>query len=270
MSANSKISVIMPNYNGSKYIDKAIHSVFNQTYTNWELIIVDDCSTDDSWASIMKWRAVSDTSSRNELLFALHMDENSGSPAAPRNRALALLGSDSKYVAFLDSDDYWEKDKLEKQVKYMDHSDCGLTYHFVNVKPSELMPFGWTSKNKPYQGHCFSQLFKRNFMPTCSIMVRTSVIDELDYYQDTTLKISHDWEMWLRIARRHKIGYIPQALGTLRLYSGSTSAQTGLRREESREVVRRWRGLVPRGLYYKTLMSYYLVEVRDYFDAFSK
>ena len=65
-----KVSVIMPNYDGGKYIDKAIHSVFSQTYTNWELTIVDDCSTDDSVASMMKWKAI------HGNIYVFERDEN--------------------------------------------------------------------------------------------------------------------------------------------------------------------------------------------------
>jgi glycosyltransferase involved in cell wall biosynthesis len=258
----SKISIVMPNYCGGEYIGKAINSVFQQTYTNWELLVVDDCSTDDSWNTIMKWKSVC------PQIYAFQTDKNSGSPAAPRNMAIGLATGD--YIAFLDSDDYWEIDKLEKQVKYMNHSDCGLTYHDVKMVRNERFVIYWSTNNTPNQGHCFNQLYKRNFMPACSVMARTDVIDELDYYQDTSLKISHDWEMFLRIARKHKIGYIPQALGTLRLYVGSMASQTKLRRKESREVVRRWKGLVPRGLYHITLLQYYLVEIKDLLERRNK
>ncbi len=99
----SKVSIIMPNYNGAKYIDKAIHSVFNQTYKNWELLVVDDCSTDDSWGAIMKWKAV------HPQIYAFQREENSGSPAAPRNMAIGLRDHISSYVAFLDSDKFIAK-----------------------------------------------------------------------------------------------------------------------------------------------------------------
>jgi len=265
MEPKSKVTIIMPNYNGAKYIGKAIHSVFSQNYSNWELLIVDDCSTDSSINIMMKWRGIC------KQIYILSTERNSGSPAAARNMAMGLRSPESKYIAFLDSDDYWRQDKLEKQVKYMEYSIyyTGLTYHDAELysegycKPPR--PQRWSTRNKPYQGHCFNQLFKRNFMPASSIMVRADVIDQLSYWQDISMKISHDWDMWLRIANKYYIGYIPQALGTLRLHSGSTSAQTRLRRKESREVIRRWKGLVPAGLYYSVLASYYLIEIKDLF-----
>ena len=100
-------------------------------------------------------------------------------------------------------------------------------------------------------------------MAACSIMIRRWALLDKNMYQDNSLKISHDWDLWLKLARKYTIGYIPLALGRLRVHRGSETTHNRLLRKESRTVVRRQKGLVSWGLYYKVLISYYLRSVYD-------
>ena len=109
------VSIIMPSYNTGKFIQETIDSVINQTYDNWELIIVDDCSSDNT-DEIVK-------SIKDDRIFYLKNKKNSGA-AVSRNKALKM--AKGKWIAFLDSDDLWKKDKLEKQIKFMKNNN----YHF--------------------------------------------------------------------------------------------------------------------------------------------
>ena len=102
------VSIIMPSYNTGKFIKETINSVLNQTYNNWELIIVDDCSTDDTEEIV---NAIKD----NRIKF-LKNSTNSGA-AISRNKA--IKEAKGKWIAFLDSDDLWKKEKIEKQIKFM-------------------------------------------------------------------------------------------------------------------------------------------------------
>ena len=103
------VSIIMPSYNTAKYIGESIRSVQNQTYENWELIIIDDCSTDNS-EEILKKYSLED----NRICY-LKNEKNSGA-AVSRNRGLRK--AKGKWIAFLDSDDLWDKEKLEKQKQW--------------------------------------------------------------------------------------------------------------------------------------------------------
>ena len=103
------VSIIMPSYNTGKFIKETINSVLNQTYNNWELIIVDDCSTDDTEEIV---NAIKD----NRIKF-LKNSTNSGA-AISRNKA--IKEAKGKWIAFLDSDDLWKKEKLEKQIRITD------------------------------------------------------------------------------------------------------------------------------------------------------
>jgi len=118
------VSIITPSYNSSKYIYDTIQSVVSQTYVNWEMIIVDDFSTDNS---ILIIQNILEIDSRIKLI---KLKKNVG-PAIARNKAIEI--SSGKYIAFLDSDDLWHKDKLEKQLKFMDRKGIYFTFSSYNL-----------------------------------------------------------------------------------------------------------------------------------------
>ena len=126
------VSIVTPCYNASKYIGKTIESVLNQTYTNFEMIIVDDISTDDSYMIIKKYV------DKDARIKYIKLEEKGG---ASISRNQALKEAKGKYVAFLDSDDLWYKEKLEKQVKFMEknHIDFSYTdYEYIDENDNEL------------------------------------------------------------------------------------------------------------------------------------
>ncbi len=111
------VSIIMPSYNTADFIEESVQSVLDQTYQNWELVIVDDCSTDQTDDVISKFN--------DQRIIFQKNDANSGA-AVSRNKAIA--SAKGRYIAFLDSDDLWSKEKLEKQVSFMLEHDYGFTY----------------------------------------------------------------------------------------------------------------------------------------------
>lgn len=116
---NESVSIITPSYNSARFIAETIESVLAQTYQEWEMIIVDDCSTDDSVEIIEKYQSMD---SRIRLV---RLEINSG-PAIARNRAIEEARG--RYIAFLDSDDIWFPHKLEKQTLFMEEKDAVLSY----------------------------------------------------------------------------------------------------------------------------------------------
>lgn len=125
MNENVLVSIITPCYNASKYIGTAIQSVQLQTYGNWEMIIVDDCSIDDSYEIISSY------AKRDKRIRCYRMESNSGSPAAPRNRALQL--SRGEVIAMLDADDIWYSSKLSEQLECMRRHNCAIVYSNGNI-----------------------------------------------------------------------------------------------------------------------------------------
>ena len=121
MNNGELVSVIMPSYNTGRYIKESIESVINQTYTDWELIIVDDCSTDNTDEVVAEFS--------DERIKYLKNDKNSG---AAISRNYAMREAKGKWIAFLDSDDIWVPEKLEKQLKFM--NDNGIFFSYTNYE----------------------------------------------------------------------------------------------------------------------------------------
>ena len=119
MNALSLISIITPSYNSATYIGKTIESIQAQTYTNWELLITDDCSSDDSRVVIQSY------ANKDPRIKLIVLEKNSGAGVA-RNKSIAA--AKGRYIAFCDSDDRWYPDKLEKQLAYMNAKDCAMSH----------------------------------------------------------------------------------------------------------------------------------------------
>lgn len=116
------VSVIMPLYNAEKYVEQSVRSVMSQTFTDWELIVVDDCSRDSSACIVER---LADEDSRIVLL---HTDRPSGSPTVPRN--LGVERASGRYIAFLDSDDMWMPEKLQEQLQYFENEDTRIVFSY--------------------------------------------------------------------------------------------------------------------------------------------
>ncbi len=113
------VSIIMPSYNTAKYIAKSIQSVLNQTYKDWELLIVDDCSTDNTDEVVKPFLV--------DSRIKFFKNEHNSGAAVSRNKA--MREAQGEWLAFLDSDDLWLPSKLEKQLKFMKDNDCVFSYH---------------------------------------------------------------------------------------------------------------------------------------------
>ena len=119
-----KVSVITPMYNCEKFISETIESVLNQTYTNWEMIIIDDCSTDKSKQIVKQYIE------RDKRIRLIALNENSGAAVA-RNKGIEV--SSGRFIAFLDGDDLWEPNKLEKQIQFMTEKNIGFSFTSYEV-----------------------------------------------------------------------------------------------------------------------------------------
>ena len=128
---NRKVSIITPSYNTARFIEETINSVLNQTYTDWELIIVDDCSKDNTDEVVAKYT--------DDRIIYIKNEKNSGA-AVSRNRA--LREATGRWIAFLDSDDLWEKDKLQKQIDFMEKNGYAFSYTAYRKINEDSEPIG--------------------------------------------------------------------------------------------------------------------------------
>ena len=120
--SNQLVSIIMPSYKCGRFICESIKSVQAQTYQDWELIIVDDCSDDDTIDVVLGLK-------NNDERISLYQNSSNSGAAVSRNTA--LKNAKGRWIAFLDSDDLWEPTKLEKQIKFMEKNGYAFSYHVL-------------------------------------------------------------------------------------------------------------------------------------------
>ena len=195
------VSIIMPSYNTAEYIAESIKSVLDQTYTDWELIIVDDCSTDNTDEAVAPFL----TDGRIKYL---KNDKNSGA-AVSRNKALREAGG--KWIAFLDSDDLWLPEKLERQISFMEENG----YHFSYTNYSEIDPDGNPSGVRVSGPKRITKTGMFNYCwPGC-----LTVMYDREYVglvQIADIKKNNDYAMWLKVCRKAKCYLLPENLALYR------------------------------------------------------
>lgn len=218
-----KVSVIIPTYNREKYIVETLQSVFAQTFTDYEVIVIDDGSTDNTSVVLKPY-----------LDRIIYIRKPNGGQGSARNAGIKM--AKGEYMAFLDSDDLWMPEKLELQVKYLDeHPDVGLVFTdyvvFSEDSPSHgLSPargeggqrrFSDELNKKCYSGNdlSFNILFRGNFIANLTVMVRMDCFECVGYFDESRELIGgEDYDMWLRIAIRYKLGHIPEILAQYRVH----------------------------------------------------
>lgn len=193
-----KISIITPCHNSDSVISETLESVINQSYQNWELLIVDDCSTDNS-ANIIRQYGAKDT-----RIKYIKTHTASGSPSLPRN--IGIENASGKYIAFLDSDDVWLPNKLEKQVNYIEENGYDIVYSFyekMNWKGEKKNRIVKTRKNSTYQS-----LLKSNAIPCLTSIVSRKAVGTTRFKQIP----QEDFCFWLDILKKgftaHNLGEV--------------------------------------------------------------
>jgi len=208
-----KISVIMPAYNAAKYISEAIESVLAQTYPVHEIIVVDDGSTDSTAEIVKKYMGTQghqDTRTHVDIKYIYQMNKG---PGAARNTG--IKAATGEYIAFLDSDDVWMKEKIEKQMKLFKNSDYALIYCDMSHSVDRALIYKSYLKEKKYKyvssGNIYSNLLKENFIFTPTVIVKKEILKKIGYF-DESYKICEDYKMWLNIARKYHVGYLDEVL----------------------------------------------------------
>lgn len=209
-SKNNKfplVSVVMPCYNGKKYIGEAIESVINQTYSNWELIIVDDGSVDNSYKIISRY--LSDP----RIKYIRHKS-NKGIAAA---RNTGLLKSNGKYITLLDNDDTWAEEKLEIQLNAFKESNNETGLIFGNRGKIDFQ--GNLKKYKKVKVNIsndrfsnLKKLFIRNYICSITVIFKKECTGRIGYFDEEIKWGADDFDLWLRIAGQFDIKYIDRII----------------------------------------------------------
>lgn len=212
------VSIIMPSYNTAKYIGDSIASVMIQTYTDWELIIVDDASTDNTDEVVNRVILSGAQAESKDLAKRIHYlknEKNSGA-AVSRNRALAQ--AKGKWIAFLDSDDLWAPEKLEKQLRFMAENGYAFSYTRYEEIDESGNPTG-TLVGGPKR---ITKTGMFNYCwPGClTVMYNREVVGDI---QIADIKKNNDYAMWLKVCRKADCYLLPETLASYRKRGGSIS-----------------------------------------------
>jgi glycosyltransferase involved in cell wall biosynthesis len=212
-AADVTVSIIMNCYNSDRFLNEAIDSIYAQTYPNWEIIFWDNASSDNS-AAIAR--------SYDERL-KYFLAEKTTPLGEARN--LALQKAKGKYIAFLDCDDLYLPDKLEKQVKLMDEGDFALCYgSAINIDKHGKEISRYSAQND--SGSNFALLLKHYDINMQSVMLRRQVLLQEGLSFNTSMQYCPDHNLFMGIASRHDIGVLPDFLVKYRILDDSLSKKT--------------------------------------------
>jgi len=206
------VSVITPNYNSADFISEAIQSVIAQSFKDWEMIVVDDCSTDNSV------EIINDIVRNHPKIRFIQLTDNVG---AAKSRNIALNEASGRFIAFLDSDDVWHPDKLTKQVGFMLENNVGIS--FTSYEPIDQ--FG---KRKSSIIHSESRLTQSDYLKNTIIGFSTSMIDTLIVGRDfrmRDMRVRQDASLWISLLGK---GFVAEGLDVVlsqyRVHKGSISS----------------------------------------------
>ena len=226
------VSVVIPTYNRAAFLKEAIESVLAQTYQAWELIVIDDGSTDTTRETV---EAYVKRDPRVRYLY----QSNQG---LPKTRARSLEFVRGQYVAFLDGDDLFLPEKLACQVEFLDaHPDVGMVYSYVDFVDRRKR-YRKTFPEQP--AVTFEELLDRNTIQSHAVLVRKACFDRVGSFRGD-LKKSDDYEMWLRIAKVFSIAFLPKRVALYRWHEANMSYD---RTGRYQAVMTIYHGLLANGL----------------------
>lgn len=212
MNKNDLVSIVMPSYNTAKFIEETINSVLNQTYKNWELIIVDDYSIDNTDDIVSKFT--------DDRIRYIKNEKNYG---AAVSRNIALRKARGRWIAFLDSDDLWHKEKLERQIKFMKENNYSFSYtnyHQIDEE-SNCLNISVTGPK---------EISKYGMFRYCWVGCLTVMYDfnKVGIIQIKNIRKNNDYAMWLKVAKKENCYLLDEDLASYRIRSGSISRHSNL------------------------------------------
>jgi glycosyltransferase involved in cell wall biosynthesis len=208
-----RVTVIIPTHNRASLLPRAINSVLAQTFTDFELFVVDDASNDETAQVIQGFSDPRITYIRHEVNRGESESRNTG-----------IRNARGEYIAYLDDDDEWVPEKLDKQVKVMDSSPPETGVVYTGCDYVELGTGRKLGTQKVYQrGRVLEHLLTKNFLPGPTALVRKKCFQKVGEY-DPTVRYGPDWEMWIRIARYFDFEAIPEPLYRYSIHTNQLTA----------------------------------------------
>ncbi len=211
-----KVSIIIPTFNRAAILDRAIQSVLNQTYIDFELIIVDDNSSDNTEDIVSNY-------TDNRIRYLRH-DENKGAGAA---RNTGIKEAKYEYIAFQDSDDEWAPNKLSKQMNLIRESppEIGVVYTGFWRVEGDIKTYIPSRNVSQKKGDILLQLLQDNFVGTPTVIARKDCFQKVGLF-DENLPCLEDWDLWIRIAKRYNFEIIDEPMVISHYTPGSVNYQS--------------------------------------------
>ena len=216
MNQKPKVSVIIPTYNRASLLRRSIQSVLNQTFQDFEIIVVDDCSTDNTEQVVKNFQE------KDKRIRYIKHKENKGGAAA---RNSGIKASKGEFIGLLDDDDEWLPKKLEKQIKKFQllkqSENVGVVYsgYFLvtdrtKKKISQIVP--------TLRGNVFNKLLSQCILGSPTPLIKKICFDKVGVF-DETLPSCQDWDMWIRIAKYYSFDFVPDALAMHHIHGSQIS-----------------------------------------------
>ena len=208
------VDIIIPAFNAARYLPAAIESVISQTFDDWQILLVDDGSTDNTQEIVNSFL------DRLGPKIKYIKQENRGVSAA---RNTAILASKAEFLALLDADDMWMPCRLSESLKVLvERPQAGLCYGLItSIDPDGRLGNSWEGNLSNAAGHIAPQIYLRAVeLPSPTITIRRICIDEVGIF-DESLRVTEDRDLWLRIALRYEVAFVPKVLALYRMSPSS-------------------------------------------------
>ncbi|MFT3781733.1 MAG: glycosyltransferase family A protein [Nibricoccus sp.] len=239
----NKVSVVIPTYNRARLLEEALQSAFAQSFQPYEIIVVDDGSTDDTEATALRLGEK-----------VRYIRQKNAGPSAARNNGIRSANGD--FIAFLDSDDLWPKDRLERQMAALEkHPDLDFLFGLEAKFTSEQQFEACEIQDQELRGileslDCvipdpFGLLIRENYIPTSSVLFRKSRFESVGPI-DERLNQAEDYDFWFRFAAQGcRFGFVNAVLSFRRMHDGNLVNQFAKRTAATIEVLRRYENVSP-------------------------
>lgn len=223
-----KVSVVIPVYNSAKYIEETLDSVLSQTYTDFEVIVVDDGSKDKTPSIVKQYQVKYPENIR------LIQKENGG-PASARNAGIKVAWGE--FIAFDDSDDLWLPSKLEKQMEHFNSDpQVGLVYSkYTSFRDDKELR---TKPERGYSGWIFSKLLSKSIIQASTVMVKRECLDAVGPF-DESFALADEYDMSLRIAKKFQCAFVDKELTRYRIHDANASKNNLLFDKENLKVYKK-------------------------------
>lgn len=227
-STQPLVSVVIATYNMGQYLSQAVDSILQQTWKNFEVIVVDDGSTDNTVEVMAQYQ------SNDKVVYI--KNENQGQPKA---KNCGIKNTKGEFIAFCDADDFWEKNKLELQIPQFKNPKVGVVYSEVSFIDEHNNRFTKPDHEARHSGKVTNQLLLENFVPFGTSVIRRQCIEKSGMFNEE-FRMGIDWDLWLRYSLEWEFVYVSEPTYVYRVWSGQMSNNYRGRYDHAHRILKKF------------------------------